>query len=410
MRILFISMVPFEDNSSATIQNKGIVEGLYKCENEVDIMTLMPMNNSLGYDDSMDNVKSFVNNVYYIEVDRKYAVLRTKKEKLNNEELHIKNTEYRTNIINRIYSKIRVIIKNLYKNIAIFDAQKVNVKGVSKLNIDYSKYDIIISASDPKSSHLIAERIYKKNKNCNARWIQYWGDPMLNDITRESNWRDRLVKYNENKLINEANKVVYASPLTLKIQKETYPRHTCKMDYTSQAYTNINSMYRSKEKNSNILVGYFGAYNSKIRNIKPLYNVAKEEGFMLNICGASDITLKCTKNIYVTGMISYRKAVEMEEKTDILVCICNRRGTQIPGKVYYCASYKKPIVVILDGEYEEELGDYLNSFKRFILCKNQEQSIRDAIERAKKQLDKGEYYISEQLTPEYVARKILKNI
>lgn len=42
MKILFISMVPFEYNTSATIQNKGIVLGLSQLGCSVDTMTLQP--------------------------------------------------------------------------------------------------------------------------------------------------------------------------------------------------------------------------------------------------------------------------------------------------------------------------------------------------------------------------------
>ena len=55
--------------------------------------------------------------------------------------------------------------------------KRANVKGVSKLVIDYNNYDIIISASDPKSSHLIVDRILKENMLYDTKWIQYLGRP-----------------------------------------------------------------------------------------------------------------------------------------------------------------------------------------------------------------------------------------
>jgi hypothetical protein len=413
MEILFVSMDAFDSNTSATIQNKGIVRGLSAIGHEVDIMTLEPDHNSISFDESMNDINKLVKDTYYININQKYAVLRAKKQNFNKKT----TDDNKKNLLKLIFKKTRKIIKGAYDRVSIFDAQKVNVKGVSKIRIDYSKYDIIISSSDPKSSHLIAERIFKENKNCKAKWIQYWGDPMLNDITRKSDWRDGLVKYHENKLISKADKVVYASPFTLELQKETFPKLSFKMDYANQVYANIldirdndDDTEKNKKTNGSITVGYFGAYQSKVRNIIPLYNAVRNSKYKLNVCGTSDVLLKNTNNISIHGKVSYKLAVEMEEESDILVCICNNKGTQIPGKIYYCTAYNKPIIVILDGEYKNELKTYLGAFNRFILCENEEGSIRDAIEKAKDQLEVKRFEISEQLTPKYMANKILSKL
>ncbi|NLN41927.1 MAG: hypothetical protein GX160_08100, partial [Clostridiales bacterium] len=54
MEVLFVSMFPFEHNTSATIQNKGIVRGLVALGNNVDTLTLEPLQTSASYDDSMN--------------------------------------------------------------------------------------------------------------------------------------------------------------------------------------------------------------------------------------------------------------------------------------------------------------------------------------------------------------------
>lgn len=406
MKVLFVSMVAFETNASATIQNKGIIRGLSALNYDIDIVTLEPDQNAISFDDSMNDIKQLVNNTYYIKADWKYALLRAKK----------KNDKTKTGENNRrklsgiLLQKIRVFIKKLYDQISIFDAQKINVKGISKIQADYSKYDLIISSSDPKSSHLLALRILEKSKNCKAKWIQYWGDPMLHDITRKSDWRDRIVKYYEKKLISKADRVIYASPLTLKVQRDTFPDLAHKMDYANQIYANVqNNISESinRKDESQISVGYFGAYKSTVRNILPLYNAAKIMGFKLNICGPSDIKLQSTNNIRVLGKLPYKEVVKLESESDIIVCLCNKKGTQIPGKIYYCAAYKKPIVVILDSEYKTELRVFLESFNRYILCDNNEKSIQNAIKRARDGLRIEKYEIPEKLKPDYVARKII---
>ena len=233
---------------------------------------------------------------------------------------------------------------------------------------------------------------------------------MLNDITWKSDWRDRIVKYWEKKLISKADRVIYSSPLTLKVQKDTFPKLAHKMDYATQAYADVEnnkSESINRKDESQILVGYFGAYKSTVRNILPLYNAAKIMGFKLNICGPSDIKLQSTNNIRVLGKLPYKEVVKLESESDIIVCLCNKKGTQIPGKIYYCAAYKKPIVVILDSEYKTELRVFLESFNRYILCDNNEKSIQNAIKRARDGLRIEKYEIPEKLKPDYVARKII---
>lgn len=408
MKVLFVSMVSFEDNTSATIQNKGIIRGLSALKHDIDIMTLEPDHNAVSFDDSMNDINRLVKNTYYIKVARKYALLRARKN--NNKS---KTGENRGNKLLRIVlQKTRGLVKNIYEQICVFDAQKINVKGVTKVKIDYSKYDIIITSSDPKSSHLLGQRIFKKNQNCRAKWIQYWGDPMLNDITRKSDWRDGIVRYYEKKLISKADRVIYASPLTLKLQKDTFPELAYKMGYANQVYANVQNIRNrsgniNKEDESQISVGYFGAYKSTVRNILPLYNTAKFMGFKLNICGPSDIQLQSTNNIKIWGELPYKDAIKLESESDIIICLCNKRGTQIPGKIYYCTAYRKPIIVILDGEYKNELNTFFKSFNRFIICENDEGSIFEAINEAKRQIKIRNYEIPEQLKPEYMARKII---
>lgn len=406
MNILFVSMVPFESNSSAVIQNKGIIKGLVELGNEVDVMTLRPNSNALSYDESINDIEEIVRNSYYIEPNYKYTALMMKKE---SEVLKTSSNNTFNDMLLKCRKLIRNLVKSIHDKIAIFDAQKSNVNQVLDLKLDYSIYDIILSASDPKSSHLIVEKILMKNSSIKAKWIQYWGDPMFNDITRKKDWRDSIVKYMEKKLLKEADKIVYASPLTLKIQKDTYPYFAEKMDYANQVSINIistDNKPRSQGLNK-IHFGYFGTYYSKYRNIICLYDAALHSEYNLNICGPSDLKLESTNNIKVYGMVPYKEATKMEENSDILVTICNSSGTQIPGKIYYCSGYNKPIIVILDGEHKDELKSYFETFNRYILCDNDSDSILKAFEKAINELQINERIINKQLTSKYMASKIL---
>ena len=407
MNVLVVTMFPFEYNTSATIQNKGIVRGLVALGNNVDTLTLEPLQTSASYDDSMNDIVKLINNAYYFKPDKTYERLMAKKANA------VGGSRTRNaNVLKTIAGTGRSFIKHIFDSVSIFDAQKANVKHVSDVKIDYSKYDVIISSSDPKSSHLIVDRIFRKNPGLNSKWIQYWGDPMFHDITRKSDWRDGIVKYHERRLISKADRVIYASPLTLQKQKDTFPEFSHKMDYASQVYAGEfgSLLSSSDEQRKPISVGYFGAYLSTVRNIIPLYRSAQGADFMLTICGGTDLSLSSTDNVRIMNAVSYNESVRLEQDSDILVCICNLRGTQIPGKIYYYTAYRKPIIVVLDGEFKDELRTYFASFKRFILCDNNEKSIRVAIAEAETQVGRPHYELVDQLKPEYMAKKILGQI
>lgn len=408
MNILFISMFPLENNYSATIQNIGIIKGFYELGHQVDIMTMKPMRNSMSFDESINTISNLIRTTYYINPDSKYSALMAKKKDMK----FGKDDASTGSVFNKLKKKGRDTIKVIYNNVAIFDAQKTNVKHALKLNVNYDNYDIIISSSDPKSSHLVAKKIYETNSKIKAKWIQYWGDPMYNDITRKKDWRNTLVKYNEKELIKKADKIIYASPLTLKVQKETYPNQSNKMDYASQVFINdtFENVHNYKSNKTNITLGYFGAYNTKVRNIIPLYKAALDSDYILNICGPSDLKLSSTERIKVYGMIPYNEVIKMEQSMDILVTICNNSGTQIPGKIYYCSGYNKPIIIILDGEYKEELRAYFETFNRYIICENHSDSIIKAVEEAKNKLQCNGGKFNQQLTPKYMGAKILSGL
>lgn len=409
MNILFVSMLPFAAQTSATIQNKCIIKGLNQLGHNVDALTLQPSEDALSFDPSMNDVGEWLGNCYFLEPSFIYNALRAKKH--HAEESNLAYTDDLTESVRKGFmSTIRAAVKSVYDAVSIIDPQQYNVRSVSKLDIEYERYGVVISSSDPKSSHLIAEFIFKYHEKGNTKWIQYWGDPMLIDITRKSDWRDPFVKNRERGLISKADRIVYASPLTLVAQKSLYPEYSYKMDYANQACSvSLKSQGNRKHEPKEIVtVGYFGSYPSSIRNIQPLYNAALSGSFRLIIGGSSDLHLEEAKNIAVLGPMPYSTTLEFERQVDILVCICNNRGTQIPAKIYYCAGYPKPIIVILDGEHRAELRSFLDTFGRFILCDNNEDSIIRAIQRASKEISTlRDYNVPEELTPRHMASRIL---
>lgn len=248
-----------------------------------------------------------------------------------------------------------------------------------KIFID-KNFDIIISSSDPKSSHLMAKQVMKCNPNIAKKWIQYWGDPFYDDINDSRKILKIFVKKEEKRLLKLCDKVVYVSPLTLKKQQKLFPQYSKKMFFLPIPY-NEEIIYK-KQKSEILKIGYFGNYFEKNRNIIPLYNsVNNKKKMKLLICGETNLNLKETSNVVIKNREKLEKIREYESEVDVLVCVCNKFGTQIPGKIYHYSATNKPILVILDGQYKEEIKKYLEKFKRFILCYNDKESIEMALNK-----------------------------
>lgn len=385
MKILYITSTPLEYNSSANMRNIAIIKGLQQLGNEVSSLSSEAVNSSIYSDDisGIINLKSR----YWLKLGAIQSNITNNINQRNNFKKIIKN---------RIYK--------IYTKFSIYDPKKTLVSKVSKDFIK-EKFDLIISSSDPKSSHLIAEKLIELNPNITKKWIQYWGDPFVGDINKNSIIPANVIKREEKRLIGLCDEVVYVSPFTLEQQQKNYPEYKDKMKFVPIPY--IEEKIFTTGSNSKLTLGYFGDYKSSDRNIKPLYEtIIKNNDCYLNICGNSDIKLEEKENVSIRPRQKMNVVEELEKNSDILVCICNKKGTQIPGKIYHYAATNKPILIILDGDKKEELRKYFESFNRYKLCENTEEDIMKAVKDIIN--EKVEYKPLTLLSSEKIAKKFIE--
>ena len=136
---------------------------------------------------------------------------------------------------------------------------------------------------------------------------------------------------------------------------------------------------KNKVNIERLKIGYYGAYYQKDRNMKPLYEAIRKTDHLLEIYGASDVKFDNLENISIRGKVPLSVVEEREEEMDILVCICNRSGTQIPGKAYHYAMTNKYVLILLDGDYAEEIKKYFEKFDRYLICENRIESIIETL-------------------------------
>lgn len=114
---------------------------------------------------------------------------------------------------------------------------------------------------------------------------------MLLDMTKHfTGLRKIRVRREEARLLSMADGVVYVSPFTMQVQKETFPDAAAKMFWVNQAAMPTERVITPNRGNvpADIFsIGYFGQYTDTIRNMHPLYQAVKEmQGIHLTIGGA----------------------------------------------------------------------------------------------------------------------------
>ena len=294
-------------------------------------------------------------------------------------------------------------------------------KMVSTLNCFFSRVDFrfdgldfvfnneccIVSHARVVDSVLYAKSIKKMYPNiCH---IEYWSDPITLSLktVKEYSRKRCLLRYIENRMLEVADKIVYGTKSLYDAQRVFFKKHSQKMGYCDVCYTPKSDEYT--ENSGNDIFGYLGNYYSSVRNIQPLYNAFKRfAGGELIICGSGNVALESTPNITVRQRLPQSEILSLEKKIDIEICILNKVGFQIPGKVFYETDTNKKILVILDGPVKKEIYEYLNQFRRFIFCENNEESILQRLEEISMgkydEIDKSQIY---RLTPQAVCQSIL---
>ena len=303
----------------------------------------------------------------------------------------------------RIVHIAKETIRNtLYGSHGIYKAFVRKAKNISiKENFDW-----IVSISPPSASHLLAHKLLSSGRIHGNHWLQIWEDPWYGDVYLSLNQK---IYRDEKKLLQYAEKVCYVSPLTLFNQQRLFPESAGKMYWQPLPYyyKRIEKNRRDFDKNS---YGYFGDYVPQTRDLKPFYEAARQTGIQVNICGSPNNLFASTESITIYPRLPLDKLKPIEDKTNVLIFLCNRKGGQIPGKIYQYSATYKTILFILDGTDEEKkvLRNYFEKFNRYVFCENSVEDITRAIKDIENgNIGKVKNEPVEALNPKETIRKIL---
>jgi len=383
MDILFVTLSPIDATFSASFRNRAVIKGFIELGHSVDILTVDP------YDKSIT-----VNEADYSQRVRIIRLNKSGDQKVKDQVRLIKKG--RNNFLTKI---VRVI----YHRIFPFDSSFFLIKNLDIKILPKKTYHLVLSSSDPKTSHLAIKRLIKLGLNY-EQWIQYWGDPLAEDISTKLVYPKIILRWIERQLIKNADKIIYVSPITLKVQASSYNELSQKMIFVPIPYAK-KKIY-PKPNNSVFTIGYFGFYLKSVRNILPLYHaIRKSNGNMhLNIVGSSDFLLKECENVSIYA--NSNEVARFEANADLIVVILNLHGGQIPGKIYHLAGTNKPVLVIMDGDCKDLIRKYLEKYDRFLFCDNSEESITEAL--ATQLVHRDKFFPSPSLDCTSIASDFLK--
>lgn len=403
MKILVVIGDCILTNSSANLCHMAYLRGLSELKQEITFLTCddkdYPVDNRISLPSEI--------NLYTVNAMSIYQRLSINKSSsgssitVNN----APNTSVKDSNSQSSHSFLTRIKRFVLSKYGVYGITAPFIRKSQKFKSDVL-YDYVISVAYPAASHKATYQLLRSKRIKAKHWIQIWEDPWFSDVYGcEEN---RKVFEEEKYLLSVAQIVYYVSPLTLENAKRQFSDYADKMRWQPLPY-----YYKENEEfsltNSTICYGYFGDYVPASRDLKPFYEAAKKCSVKLNICGKPNNLFESTDNICIYPRLPLNELKPLEEKTNVLVFLCNRKGGQIPGKIYQYSATNKIILFILDGTNEEKetLKSFFSQFNRFIFCENTVEDITNAIQR----IESSNFgNIINRPLEEFSPKRIVKNI
>lgn len=291
---------------------------------------------------------------------------------------------------------------------------KLNSAIISK--ITKKQYDYILAFVPTILAGQKAYDFILKSGLTNLKLIQFWTDPISMgrcNSYKEIPWTRFIHKWQESRLLKYADKVVFCYPLLCENEQKLHPNYSEKMTWSDISYVSHN--FYPKKKHNKPLIGLFGAYQTHVRNIKPLLEAIKELtefDFIIRGDGELPFDVSNISNLNIEqGRKSLDEIEKLENECDILLSLGGKSGLTHPaGKTFYYASYNKPIIHIGDGKNAFYFESYLKGFEgRFVHCFNTKAEIINTITDTVNLLSTFELKIPSRMDASNIAKKIIED-
>lgn len=371
MKILVINGDCIQTNTSANLCHLAYIRGLLDAGHDVTLLSADGRDYTL--DESMVIPEQVEQHTYYGVSFYEKLSLRKRASAAQSATVAVQTAEVTQSGLRSLVGKAKAFVLSLY---GVHGTYATFVRKAQQFRSE-TEFDYILSISTPVTSHLLAHNLLKAGHIRGKHWIQIWEDPWYTDAYG-FNGKDKIYR-EEKRLLSFAEKICYVSPLTLENQKRLYPESADKMYWQPLPfYYKAEGTAIRGDKNR---YGYFGDYDPVARNLAPFYEAAKQTGIEVNICGNPSNLFAPTEAIHINPRLPLQKLKPIEDSTNVLIFLCNRKGGQIPGKIYQYSATNKTILFIMDGTEEEQkvLREFFGKFNRYVFCQNTAEDIIRAI-------------------------------
>ena len=285
----------------------------------------------------------------------------------------------------------------LYRSLLQNHKKELDLK---TFNSDDNKIKIVVSIPSLES-FAVAGYLHKKISPSvlNTVWTDVVVLNSLNNYKKIPFGR-KMLKPIESKVLRLSSKNFFLGEQQLKVMSSFYQKYAMKMDYYYPSYypffSYLDDDYKNIERNNNVL--YFGDLNPSVRNIYPLYLSSNFTDAHIKIVGkgvvsVNSIETSLTEYIPLKKRVStLSEALKIEKSSFISVCVLNRCGFSLPGKLFYYTELERPILVIKDGPFANDIENQLKAFNRFTFCENEPKAIAEAIDLIRKENKQNNNY------------------
>ena len=229
-------------------------------------------------------------------------------------------------------------------------AHQVATHRIDPMSIDPMAFHAVVSSSDPKGVHLFSFNAWFRSfrrDNPTAVYAQYWGDPWFGDLNLArapwTIWLERL-------LLRRADQIVFNTKQTLRDKQQQHRGLSSRMEMISrgvdrEAAALLPCVHVFPRASSLLYAGDFYQVN---RSIAPLVTAAESAGLPLSVVGDGDWPKQRVSGVTWRPRVSPGELRSHIEQASMLVVILNKRGSQIPGKIYDFATEFRPVLVLYE--------------------------------------------------------------
>lgn len=411
MKVLYVTGSCLTKNTSANMSHNGYVQGLL--ENGADLDIIMASDSWGEADNKLkhwEGVRYFeYNSVSFADRIRERAKKFIPQPKAENT-LPKSNSNSESQHKEKAKAKFsaRALAKKLFYSIfkpdPVYPLNATWLKNASKF-VSAIEYDLVVSNSSPSASHKLVELLANKGRIRYKRWVQIWEDPWYHDLY---GGHSEQIKQEEHNLLRAGQEIYYVSPLTTHYQKIFFADCGHKMNNIPLPFLAFGE--EATQVDTDVSFGYFGDYYSFTRNLQPFYDAICATKSKCYIYGDSDLNLASCGNTIVSGRVTLDVLEEVQNRTSVLVHLCNLRGGQIPGKIYHYSATTKPILFILDGTEEEKqiIKEYFTQYDRYYFCDNNKDDIEQAIRELSQNYANHTGRIIEEFCPKSVVAQLFQ--